>query len=87
MNTQRTMSVRVLFFATLRDKAKTREAEVELPVGADAAALKACLARQYPALQPAMAQAIVAVDRQYVSPETVIPEGAEIALFPPVSGG
>ena len=87
MKITRTKYVRVLLFATLKDMAGGREAQVEVPEGASAATLKACLAQQYPALEPVLAHAVVAVNRQYVSADSLIPEGAEIALFPPVSGG
>jgi len=34
-----------------------------------------------------MASTLVSVNREFAFDENVIPEGAEIALFPPVSGG
>jgi molybdopterin converting factor subunit 1 len=81
------MKLKVLLFAHLKDKAGTREAEVEVPAGASAGAVKARLSELYPALKPALANILMAVNKEYVSDDTLISEGAEIALFPPVSGG
>ncbi len=79
--------VRLMFFATLRDQAGTRTAELELPAGATVAALRKQLAAAYPALARSVESALVAINREYADNETVVPDGAEVALFPPVSGG
>jgi molybdopterin converting factor subunit 1 len=81
------MKLKVLLFAHLKEKAGTREADVEMPAGASMGAVKARLGELYPALQPVLANILVAVNKEYVSDDTVIFEGAEIALFLPVSGG
>ena len=81
------MKLKVLLFAHLKEKAGTREAEVEVPAGASAATVKARLGELYPALKPALDRILMAVNKEYVSDDTLISEGAEIALFPPVSGG
>ena len=81
------MKLKVLLFAHLKEKAGTREAEVEVPAGASMALVKTCLGERYPALKPALANILAAVNKEYISDDTVISEGAEIALFPPVSGG
>jgi molybdopterin converting factor subunit 1 len=81
------MKFKVLLFAHLKDKAGTREAEIDLPPRAAAADIKSRLAEAYPGLKPVLANAMVAVNQEYVLDEALIPEGAEIALFPPVSGG
>jgi molybdopterin converting factor subunit 1 len=81
------MKLTVLLFAHLKEKAGVRAAEVEVPAGASAGAVKARLGVLYPALKPALANILMAVNHEYVSDDTLISEGAEIALFPPVSGG
>ncbi len=81
------MKLRVLLFAHLKEKAGVREAEVEVPAGASAGAVKARLGERYPALKPSLDRILMAVNKEYVSDDTLVPEGAEIALFPPVSGG
>jgi len=79
--------VTILFFATLKDRAGTRQATLELPAGAQVRHLKTALQQQFPSLAPALSSCLVAVNREYAADEDLIPAGAEIALFPPVSGG
>ncbi len=79
--------VNLLFFATLKDLAGTRRTEIELEPGITVAALKLHLPEQFPKLQPALSSVLVSINREFAFDQDVIPEGAEIALFPPVSGG
>lgn len=81
------MSIRVLFFATLRDRAGVREATLDLPDGATVAALKERLAEAYPRIRESLPTTIVAVNREYAFDEARLEDGDEVALFPPVSGG
>ena len=81
------MQVRVLFFATLRDRAGEKEAQVEIPEGTTVQALKEHLVDQFPGLQTAIKSAIVSINREFAFDEQEIPDGSEVAIFPPVSGG
>lgn len=82
------MQVKVLFFATLRDKAGTRSADLELPEGTTIAQLKTILSEKFTAMTPqVMDHCLASIDHEYRFDDTVINDGAEIALFPPVSGG
>ena len=81
------MRVKVLFFATLRDRAGRRNLEMELQDGMNIGSFKEKISKDIPALQPSMDSLLVAINREYAFDETIIPEGAEIAMFPPVSGG
>jgi molybdopterin converting factor small subunit len=58
-----------------------------VPAGASAAVVKARLSEAYPSLGPALKRILMTMNREFVSDETLISEGAELALFPPVSGG
>jgi molybdopterin converting factor small subunit len=50
--------------------------------------LKMQVAERFPQVAPALTQtALVSVNREYAADDLVIPDGAEVALFPPVSGG
>ncbi len=49
--------------------------------------LKDKLAGDYPNLKEYMNNVLVSVNREYGFDETTLPQDAEIALFPPVSGG
>lgn len=77
----------VLFFATLRDRAAMRETTLELAGGARVRELKAALGERFPALIPALGSVLVAVNHEYAADDDPLPDSAEIALFPPVSGG
>jgi molybdopterin synthase catalytic subunit len=77
----------VSFFATLKDRAGVRQVELELPAGARVRDLKTSLVECLPGLAPALGTTLVAVDREYAFDDDLLPAGAEIALFPPVSGG
>lgn len=80
-------SYRVLFFATFRDRAGQLRAEVALPDGATVADLKERIRADFPALGELLDHALIAVNQKYAFDEDVLPPDAEIALFPPVSGG
>ena len=79
--------ISLLFFATLRDRAGTRSMELELPADTTVRALKEKLAADHPNLTESMKAVLVTINREYAFDEAVIPAGAEIAMFPPVSGG
>lgn len=79
--------IKILFFATLRDRAGMRETVLDLPEGATVADLKARLRATYPNLQEALGSALVSVNRQFAFDEEALPPQAEVAIFPPVSGG
>lgn len=81
------MRFKIALFAHLRDKAGRREVELDLPAGASVADLKAGLAAAYPVPGPALPNALVAINQEYAEAATLLAEGAEVALFPPVSGG
>ena len=81
------MEVKVLFFASMRDRAGLREAKLELPQSASVKDLKLKLVKQFPGLQEAMSSILIAVNREFAFDDLLIPDGAEIAVFPPVSGG
>jgi molybdopterin synthase catalytic subunit len=81
------MKVKLMFFATLRDRAGTKGMDLELPDGMTVKALKDKIASDYPGLKQSMEMVLIAVNREYAFDEAVIPAAAEIAMFPPVSGG
>lgn len=80
------MTVRVLFFAYLRERAGTRETTVELPDGASVDDLRRQLRVRYEGLDLAD-NVRMAVNRVYVDNPYVLHDNDELALIPPVSGG
>lgn len=81
------MKVRVLFFASLREKVKASEATETLADGARVADLWEQLCSKHPAIAPMAASVSFAVNREYADRELVLHDGDEVALIPPVSGG
>ena len=80
-------TVKILFFATLRDYVGVRSLEMEIPAQTSVGGLKKLLIEKYPVLQGLMGHMLISVNREYVFDDAIIPDSAEIALFPPVSGG
>ncbi len=79
--------VRVLFFATLKERAGVRETTLELPESATVGDLKRLLALRFPDLAEALPSSLVALKREFAFDDDPVPAGVEAALFPPVSGG
>jgi MoaE-MoaD fusion protein len=79
--------VTVLFFATFKERSGVRQAQVELPEGARVKDLKQRLAEIYPGLAGQTGAMLVSVNKEFAFDEDELPEGAEAAVFPPVSGG
>jgi molybdopterin converting factor subunit 1 len=79
--------IKVLFFATLRQRAGAKEIELEVPEVLDVRGLKERLAGEFPDLRSSLETVLVSINREYAFEEALIPLHAEVALFPPVSGG
>lgn len=79
--------VKILLFATLRDRVGARSLELDLPPGTTIAGLEGLLVSRYPRLENVRGSMVAAVNHEYAAGDQVIPAGAEIAFFPPVSGG
>lgn len=85
------MKLKLLFFAGLREALDTREEAVEVPAEvATAGDLQRWLSARGGAWEDALApgRAVrVAVDQSLGGPDTALHDGAEVAFFPPVTGG
>jgi len=81
------MRVRLLFFATLKDIAGSRELQLEVPEGSTVGDLWSQLERTYPGMQSYRSIVLTALNEEYVDRSARIEDGDELALFPPVSGG
>lgn len=79
--------VKLLFFATLRDRAGMRSMELDIPLDLTIQGLKEKLSNEHPNLKESMKSVLITIDREYAFDEAVIPQNAEVAMFPPVSGG
>jgi molybdopterin converting factor subunit 1 len=79
--------VKLLFFATLRDRAGTKSIELDVPPDLTVQGLKDRISDEYPSLKDLMKSVLTTINREYAFDEAVIPPNAELAMFPPVSGG
>jgi len=81
------MTVRVKFFAILRDKAGVAELPLALPDGASVADAVETLSARLPDLRPYLPRAAAAVNLARATPDAILKDNDELALLPPVSGG
>lgn len=79
--------IKVLLFASLKERAGVSSIDLEIPDEASVKDLKSVLADQYPGLAPALDSALVSLNREFAFDEDLVPSQAEAAIFPPVSGG
>jgi molybdopterin converting factor subunit 1 len=79
--------VKLLFFATIRDRAGTKSMELDIPEDLTIQGLKDRLATDIPHLRESMKSVLITINREYAFDEAVVPPNAEIGMFPPVSGG
>jgi molybdopterin synthase catalytic subunit len=79
--------VTVRFFAAARERTRVTEHRLELPGPATVEDVSRALVAAFPALEPLMPQLRVAVDEAFAQATDVVPDGAEVALIPPVAGG
>jgi molybdopterin converting factor subunit 1 len=79
--------VKLLFFATLRDRAGTKTMELEIPADLTVQGLKDKISNEYPNLKESMSSVLITINREYAFDDALIPQNAELAMFPPVSGG
>ncbi len=81
------MTVDVLYFSLLRDISGCERESVEIDGACDVAGLIGKLFSRYPTLAEWDRSLLVAVNGEYATRETVLSDGCEVALMPPVQGG
>ena len=83
--------IRILYFASLREKIGKEAEEMELPAGvATVAALRSHLRTRGGSYENAFAEKSLlrsAVNQDMVQPAAAVKAGDEVAFFPPVTGG
>ncbi|MBK5230705.1 MAG: molybdenum cofactor biosynthesis protein MoaE [Thermoleophilia bacterium] len=82
------MTVKVRLFAMLRERAGQSAIDVDVAEGATAAQVTAELGKRH-GLTDLLARmpVVMAINRDYADASTVLRDGDELALIPPVSGG
>ncbi len=81
------IAVTVLYFASLSDVMGGSEQTLQLPEGSSVNDLIEALELRAPKLRDFQRRFRVAQDQEFVSNDTPLRDGAELALIPPVSGG
>lgn len=81
------MILRVLYFASLKDRAGASEETIEVPGAADVAALWAMLQDKHPRLREVTTRPLAACDLTFVPWDRSLSGVSEVAFLPPVSGG
>jgi molybdopterin converting factor subunit 1 len=81
------VTVRVLFFAQARERAGKSTDTLELPSGSRVTDALALLERRHPGLAELRPHLAVAVNQRLATADALVPDDAELALLPPVSGG
>ncbi len=81
------MQIHVLFFAHFKETAGTAKTSLTLPEGSTVAGLKAALAYQFPATASLLSKSVISINQEFAFDNDPVPEGAEVGVFPPVSGG
>jgi molybdopterin synthase catalytic subunit len=80
------VAVTVLYFAVAREAAGTGS-ESLAAAPATVGALRAFLAGRHPALARVLPRCRIAVGQEFAADGDAVPDGAEVAVIPPVSGG
>jgi molybdopterin converting factor subunit 1 len=76
----------VLAFGIMKEIAENPLIDIDCPKGATVADLKVLLEEKYAAFKK-LGSYMIAVNNEYVPDETIINQGDEVAVIPPVSGG
>ncbi len=81
------INVKVVFLGPAADWSGTSSSAVDLPDGATVRALRDVLCERAPRLAGAMHVIRFAVNEAFAAEDTVLRDGDEVALIPPVTGG
>ena len=81
------MTVRLLFFAVLRDIAGVGERTLDVREGTTARDVWQALRGEFAKLADYTQPPMIAVNESYAEPDVLLRDGDELAFIPPVAGG
>ena len=81
------MIIRILYFASLKDRAGVSEETLEVPETCDVAALWTIVQERHPRLREVTIRPLVACDMIYAPWDRLVVGVQDVAFLPPVSGG
>ena len=81
------ITIQVDLFSTIRARIGQKKLELVLPAGSRVRDLKASLIEQYPDATGAIEYMLVSVNQEFTPDNIELPDQAQVALFPYVTGG
>ena len=81
------MRIRVLLFGQLKDIVGQPEQSLDLQPGADLASVVTHYAETFPRFRPFSNTIACSINQEYAPASSILREGDEVGLLPPVSGG
>ena len=81
------MKVKILYFASLKDKVKKSYEYLDIKEGSSIRELKELLIEKYPEIKDILDKSMVAVNESYVEKDTILNNNDTVAFIPPVGGG
>jgi molybdopterin synthase catalytic subunit len=81
------MRIRVLLFGQLKDICGRSQEELDIPAGSQVSAVLAHYTKTFPKFAALVSSIACSVNQEYDSGGTILREGDEVGLLPPVSGG
>ena len=81
------MTITLLYFSVLRLRSGLARETLEVAGPISVGELRRILTERHPALAQVLPSAVAAINRDFASDDSVVSDGDEVALFPPVSGG
>ena len=81
------MKITLVFYAVLQEEISEKPLLLEISNGSTASDVIKVLSEKYPSLVDVLKVTRLAHEDEYVGKESVLTEGEEYCLIPPVSGG
>ena len=81
------MRLHVRYFAAARDAAATAGEVLDVDNVVDVGALRVVLVQRHPQLERVLPQCRLALDQQFVDDTSLLRDGVEVAVLPPMAGG
>lgn len=81
------MKINLLYFATYKQRIGKAQEEIELEKAVKVKELKKLLIDKYPEAGFQQQSTLISVNKEFAFDDDIIPDEAQVAIFPPVSGG
>ena len=81
------IAVKILFFATIKDRTRCSGTTMALDKGVTVNTFKQMLIERFPNLEPLKQNMLVSINQEFGQNDDLIPDQAEVGVFPAVSGG